>query len=56
MDLRVEPLAQSYERLPDEGDRVRYRYLSPSFDFEAELAYDRSGLVVDYPGIAVRAF
>ena len=29
-------------------------YESPAFDFAAELAYDRAGLVLDYPGIAVR--
>ena len=56
LDLRVEHLDQRYERLPDEGDLMRYRYLSPAFDTDVELAYDRSGLAVDYPGIAVRAF
>ena len=33
----------------------RYHYASPAFGFECELAYDESGLVLDYPGIAVRA-
>ena len=39
------------------GDIVwdRYRYRAPSFDFECELVYDESGLVLDYPGIATRA-
>ena len=55
-DLRPERLDQSYERLPDEGERVRFRYRSPAFDTDVELVYDRSGLAIDYPGIAVRAF
>ncbi len=33
-----------------------YRYLSPAFNTDVELVYDQSGLAVDYPGIAVRAF
>jgi uncharacterized protein len=52
--LRVERLEQSYERLPSRGDEARYDYLSPAFDFRAVLVYDRSGLIVDYPGIAIR--
>jgi hypothetical protein len=54
LDLRVERLEQSYLRLPDDGERSRYDYTSPAFDFRAELVYDASGLVLDYPGIAVR--
>jgi uncharacterized protein len=53
-DLRVERLEQTYVRLPDEGERSRYDYASPAFDFRAELVYDEFGLVLDYPGIAVR--
>jgi uncharacterized protein len=49
-DLRVERLEQTYLRL----DSGRYDYASP--DFRAVLAYDEHGLIVDYPGIAVRAF
>jgi uncharacterized protein len=53
-DLSVERLEQRYRRLPD-GDRgQRYHYVSPAFGFECELAYDEAGLVLDYPGIAVR--
>jgi hypothetical protein len=52
--LEVERLEQSYARLPDEGRRARYDYASPSFDYRAELVYDEFGLVVEYPGIAVR--
>jgi hypothetical protein len=53
-DLRVERLDQSYARLPDDGERSRYDYAAPSVDFTASLVYDEFGLVVDYPGIAVR--
>jgi hypothetical protein len=52
--LEVERLEQSYARLPDDGPRTRYDYKSPSVDFRAELVYDEFGLVLDYPGIAVR--
>lgn len=53
--LQVERLEQSYARLPDEGGAARYDYASPAFGFRAVLAYDAGGLVLDYPGIAVRA-
>ena len=49
-DLRVERLEQSYLRLDSAG----YDYASPNF--RAALVYDEHGLIVDYPGIAVRAF
>lgn len=48
--LEVERLSQRYARLGD----ARYDYESPSFGFRAELEYDAFGLVLDYPGIAVR--
>ena len=54
LDLRVERLEQSYVRLPDDGERSRYDYASPAFGFRAVLVYDEFGLVLDYPGIAVR--
>ena len=54
LDLSVERLEQRYVRLEDEGNRERYRYAAPRFDFECELSYDESGLILDYPGIAVR--
>jgi hypothetical protein len=53
-DLRVERLEQTYSRIEDEGGRQRFRYAAPAFDFEAELLFDESGLVLDYPGIATR--
>jgi hypothetical protein len=54
LDPVVGRLEQHYERIADDGDRRRYRYTSPAFGFEAVLAYDPAGLVVDYPGIAIR--
>jgi hypothetical protein len=53
--LRVERLQQSYARLADDGgERGRYDYVAPAFDFRTVLTYDRFGLVLNYPGIAVR--
>lgn len=53
--LTVERLEQTYARIADEGACQRYDYAAPAFDFAARLVYDESGLVLDYPGIAVRA-
>jgi uncharacterized protein len=53
-DLRVERLEQHYARLVDDGSRSRYDYKAPAFDFAAVLVFDESGLIVDYPGLAVR--
>ena len=55
MDLAVERLEQNYARVPDLDSHQRYDYVAPSFDFECRLVYDESGLVLDYPGIAIRA-
>jgi uncharacterized protein len=52
--LAVERLEQRYARLPDEGGRRRYDYTSPEFGYRDVLVYDENGLVVEYPGIAVR--
>lgn len=53
--LAVERLEQSYLRAVDEATRQCYEYAAPAFDFACRLSYDEYGLVVDYPGIAVRA-
>jgi hypothetical protein len=53
LNLAVERLEQTYTRLDDAG---RFAYTSPTFDFACELTYDRSGLIVEYPSIAVRVF
>jgi uncharacterized protein len=54
-DLAVERLEQTYVRAADEASWQRYDYAAPTFDFSARLVYDEAGLVLDYPGIAVRA-
>jgi hypothetical protein len=54
VDTTVERLEQNYRRLPDEGPGERYAYSSPAFDFRCTLVYDAAGLVLRYPGIAVR--
>ena len=54
-DLGVERLEQEYLRAPDEGRHQRYDYAAPVFGFTARLVYDEAGLVIDYPGIALRA-
>ena len=55
LDLSAERLEQQYTRVADEEGGPRYDYVSPAFGFSCRLAYDASGLVTDYPGIAVRA-
>jgi hypothetical protein len=55
IDLRVERLEQRYTRIgDDEQGRHSYDYGAPELDFTARLAYDESGLVVEYPGLASR--
>jgi uncharacterized protein len=54
LDLSVERLDQRYARLPDDGDHRRFDYESPAFDYRDELVYDEFGLVLSYPGLAVR--
>ncbi|MDZ5619405.1 putative glycolipid-binding domain-containing protein [Nocardioides sp. HM23] len=49
LDLTVRRLDQTYRRLDDH----RFDYTSEG-DFRAVLTYDDAGLVLDYPGIAVR--
>jgi hypothetical protein len=54
-DLAVGRLEQDYARVEDEAGRARYDYAAPYFNFGCRLVYDGSGLLLDYPGIAVRA-
>ncbi len=54
LDLGVERLDQRYARVEEGTGGQRYDYSSPAFDFRCELAYDVAGLVLDYPGIAIR--
>ncbi|MGN9836733.1 putative glycolipid-binding domain-containing protein [Nonomuraea sp. H19] len=54
-DLTVERLDQQhYARIADDGPHRRYDYAAPVFGFACRLVYDESGLVLDYPGLAVR--
>ena len=55
LDLAVERLEQTYTRIADETGHQRYDYTAPAFEFASRLVYDESGLVLDYPGVAVRA-
>lgn len=55
LDLRVDRLEQRYARIDGGTGAERYDYSAPAFAFHCELAYDEAGLVLDYPGIAVRA-
>jgi hypothetical protein len=55
LDLRVERLEQRYARVEDDGPREQYDYSAPRFDYADRLVYDEHGLVLDYPGLAVRA-
>lgn len=51
MDLSVTRLEQTYRR---RGERT-FDYTSEGGGFRAVLEYDGAGLIVDYPGIAVRS-
>ena len=53
--LAVDRLEQTYVRAPGQDAGEYYDYAAPAFDFEARMTYDQSGLVLDYPGIAIRA-
>jgi uncharacterized protein len=55
LDLSVERLEQRYARVENHGKQQRYDYAAPAFGYRDQLVYDESGLVLDYPGIAVRA-
>jgi hypothetical protein len=54
-DPSVERLEQEYLRSTDQGAHQCYDYTAPAFEFTCRLVYDGSGLVLSYPGIAVRA-
>jgi uncharacterized protein len=54
VDLRVERLEQRYACVEHDGAGSRYDYEAPDLQFARPIVYDRFGLVLDYPGIAVR--
>jgi hypothetical protein len=56
LDLSLERLEQQYTRTTDQHGHQRYDYAAPAFDFSCQLVYDEAGLVLAYPGIAVRTF
>jgi hypothetical protein len=56
VDTSVERLEQSYRRMEDDGARQVYAYESPALGFAACLTFDEHGLIVAYPGIAMRVF
>ena len=53
-DLRVERLEQRYTLIEAGPELILFHYESSTFEFACDLKYDSSGLVVDYPGIAIR--
>ena len=55
LGLTVARLDQQYSRISDQGERQRYDYMAPAFDFTTRLVYDAAGLVLAYPGIAARS-
>ena len=55
LDLSVERLEQRYARVSDHGRGERYDYAAPRFGYTGRLDYDEHGLILDYPGLAVRA-
>lgn len=50
----IERLEQRYIRIEDVGNQQRFDYTAPVFDYEGRSVYDTSGLVLNYPGIAIR--
>lgn len=53
-DLSVVRLEQRYTLTSSDERGHVFHYESATFDFECELTFDASGLVLDYPGIAIR--
>lgn len=53
-DLRVERLEQRYTLIEAGPEHFLFHYESSTFEFSCDLRYDGSGLIVEYPGIAVR--
>jgi hypothetical protein len=55
-DLRVHRVEQLYTLRTRTPDGSTFDYESATFAFACELRYDAAGLILDYPGIAVRDF
>lgn len=54
IDGDAERLEQTYQRIAGEAPGQVYAYEAPAFDVGCHLAYDESGLVLSYPGLATR--
>ncbi|NEW46733.1 putative glycolipid-binding domain-containing protein [Nocardia cyriacigeorgica] len=54
LTLDTDRLEQTYRRADNQGSHEVYDYSAPVFDFGCHLVYDESGLLLTYPGIAVR--
>lgn len=55
LDLAVEWLEQTYTPITNKTSHRGHEYAVPGLEFECRLVYDPSGLILDYPKIAVRA-
>lgn len=53
-DLRVHRMEQRYTLTGSGPAGVRFAYESATFDVACDLTFDAAGLILDYPGIAVR--
>jgi hypothetical protein len=51
----LERLDQVYARRDDQDGLPAFDYEAPEFDFQCLLLYDKAGLVLEYPGIGIRA-
>jgi len=52
--LRPERLDQTYRLTTQNRIGVSYAYTSPAYGTDIELHFDDAGLVLDYPGLAIR--
>ena len=52
--LRAERLEQTYRLRRQDEHGVSYAYTSPAYETYVDLHFDVDGLVLDYPGLAVR--
>jgi hypothetical protein len=55
-DLRVHRVEQQYTLRTRTPHGSTFDYESATFDFACELRFDAAGLILEYPGIAVRDF
>ena len=53
-DLKVERLEQRYTLTAVTAEGLNFLYESSTFDFSCDLHYDAAGIILTYPGIAVR--